>query len=235
MRVRQLHPWDVSPAEAAALQRSLVTQVICEGSPQVVRWVAGADIAFLDGGRGRQPSLARCAVVVLSYPELQVVERHVLVEPVSFPYVPGLLAFREAPILTRAFERLDQTPDLLLVDGHGISHPRRFGLACHLGLILDLPTIGVAKSRLAGEHFPVGEDSGALTDLRIGGETVGAVLRTRVGTRPVYVSVGHRIGLPAATEWAHRLCTMTAAGTPSHRLPEPLRIADRLSKGLPVA
>ncbi len=221
MRLRDLHPWRVTPTEAAAIQARLAPQVIAEGdprdSPEGVRYVAGADIALGDAnGRG--------AVVLLSYPDLRLVEHHLVDEPVTFPYVPGLLAFREVPVLARAFEKLERTPDLLLVDGHGLSHPRRFGLACHLGLLLDVPTIGVAKSRLVGRHEQPPPEAGGSAELRDGPDLLGLVLRTRDGVSPVYVSVGHRIGLQQAAEWVLRLCR-------GYRLPEPTRLADQLSKG----
>ncbi len=227
MRIRRLHPWNVTPAQAAAIQARLAPRVIAEGDPAGVRFVAGADIAFVDRPVRRQPSFARAAVVLLSFPELTVVESHVVEAPVSFPYVPGLLAFREVPALARAFRRLQQPPDLLLVDGHGVSHPRRFGLACHLGLLLDVPTIGVAKSRLVGEHEAPLPHAGALAELREGPDLIGLVLRSRDRSAPVYVSVGHRIGLSEAARWVLRLCR-------GHRLPEPARLADLLSKGRPL-
>ena len=225
MRLRELHPWRVTPAEAAAIQARLAPQVVAEGDPKDVRYVAGADIALgkpaLSGVEG---SNGRGAVVLLSYPDLRLVERHLVEEPVAFPYVPGLLAFREVPVLARAFEKLERAPDLLLVDGHGLSHPRRFGLACHLGLLLDVPTIGVAKSRLVGQHGEPPPEAGGRSELRDGPDLIGLVLRTRDGVSPVYVSVGHRIGLQQAAEWVLRVCR-------GYRLPEPTRLADQLSKG----
>ncbi len=225
MRLRDLHPWRVTPAEAAAIQARLAPQVIAEGDPKAVRLVAGADIALgkpaLSGVEG---SNGRGAVVLLSYPDLRLVEHHLVEEPLTFPYVPGLLACREVPVLARAFQQLERTPDLLLVDGHGLSHPRRFGLACHLGLLLDLPTIGVAKSRLVGQHDEPPAAAGGRAELRDGPDLIGLVLRTRDGVSPVYVSVGHRIGLQEAAEWVLRLCR-------GYRLPEPTRLADQLSKG----
>ena len=219
MRIAGLHPWRVSPAEAVRIQARLAPRVISEGDPAGVRYVAGADIA-LPRGRSR----ARGAVVLLSYPGLALVERHAVEAEVTFPYVPGLLAFREVPVLARAFERLVRTPDLLLVDGHGYSHPRRFGLACHLGLLLDVPTIGVAKSRLVGAYDEPPLEAGARSELRDGEEAIGIVLRSRDGVAPVFVSVGHRVGLEEAVELTLRLCR-------GYRLPEPTRLADKLSKG----
>jgi deoxyribonuclease V len=232
MRVRELHRWDLTPAEAIALQSDLASQVVCAGEPRDVRLVAGCDIAFRERFAGRMPSAARCAVVLLSYPDLAVVEQHVIEGTTAFPYVPGLLAFREAPLLARAFERLSATPDLVLVDGHGYAHPRRFGIACHIGLLLDVPTIGVAKSRLYGRAEPPADQPGASSSLCDGDETIGVVLRTRARANPIYLSVGHRIGLEAAARWAGALCRGDERGAPAYRLPEPTRLADRLSKGL---
>ena len=217
MEIRDLHPWNVSPAEAVAVQRRLAAQVVREGAPQDVRVVAGADIS-VGGGRGRG------AVVLLSYPELRPLEQQVVEAELAFPYVPGLLAFREVPVLAEAFRRLSQRPDLLLVDGQGLAHPRRFGIACHLGLLLDLPTIGCAKSRLVGEFGPLAEEAGSRTELRDGTEVLGLVVRTRAGVTPVYVSVGHRIGLSEAAEWTLRLCR-------GYRLPEPARLAHQAAGG----
>jgi len=217
MGIRDLHPWNVSPAEAMAIQKRLAAQVVPEGAPQDVLVVAGADIS-VGGGRGRG------AVVLLSYPELQPLEQQVVEAELAFPYVPGLLAFREVPVLAEAFRRLSQRPDLLLVDGQGLAHPRRFGIACHLGLLLDVPTIGCAKSRLMGDHGPLADEVGSRVELRDGPEVLGLVLRTRAGVSPVYVSVGHRIGLNDATEWVLRLCR-------GYRLPEPARLAHQAASG----
>lgn len=224
MRVQQLHPWDLSPREAAELQTKLAPQLITDGEPSDIRLVAASDVAFVDRPYRRRPTLARAAVVLLSYPELELVEQHVIECPTEFPYVPGLLSFREIPALSLAFEQLERRPDLLFVDGQGRAHPRRFGIASHLGLLLDVPTIGVAKSRLIGEHAEPSPERGASAPLTHEGETIGAVLRTRDGVKPLYVSIGHRISLAAAVNWTLRLCTR-------YRLPEPIRLADRLSKG----
>jgi deoxyribonuclease V len=228
MRLQALHRWDISPAEAIALQRELAPLVICSGEPADVRLVAAADIAFPERTRGWQGGLARAAVVVMSYPELAVVEQHVIETPVAFPYVPGLLSFREIPAIALAFERLSAVPDLLLVDGQGVAHPRRFGLASHLGLLAGIPTIGCAKSRLCGEAAEPGPERGSMSDLIDVGERVGLVVRTKERVKPLYVSVGHKISLGAAAEWVLRLA-------PTHRLTEPVRLADRLSKGLAIA
>jgi deoxyribonuclease V len=219
VKVAPLHPWDVTPGEAMALQRELASRVVRRGSPpeRWVRLVAGADCAF-DRPNGR----AVGAVAVLTWPSLEVVEEVTVEAPVTFPYVPGLLSFRETPVLLAAFERLRSAPDLLMVDGHGYAHPRRFGYACHLGLLLDIPTIGVAKSRLIGEQGTVAGPRGSRADLTHEGEVIGSLLRTREGVWPVYVSVGHRISLQAAEAWALRCATR-------YRVPEPTRLADRLA------
>ncbi len=228
MRLAHLHPWDLSPAEAIALQRRLAARVVLSGDPAAgVRLVAAADVAYVDPPRGRwgaaRAGLARAAAVVMTYPTFEIVEERVIECPVAFPYVPGLLSFREAPAISLALERLSRQPDLLLVDGQGCAHPRRFGIACHLGLLAGIPTIGVAKSRLCGEHGPVPPEAGARVPLIDNGEVIGLVLRTRDGVAPLYVSPGHLISLEAAAEWTLRLCQ-------GYRVPEPARLADRLSK-----
>lgn len=227
MRVQNLHPWHLTPREAAELQVRLAPQIITTGGPSNVRLIAASDVGFVDRPYRRRPTLARAAVVVLSYPELEIVEQHVIASPTDFPYVPGLLSFREIPVLAQAFELLRATPDLLLVDGQGRAHPRRLGLASHLGLLLDIPTIGVAKSRLIGEHADPGPNRGDSTPLIHDGDHIGTVLRSRDNVKPLYVSIGNRISLPSAADWVLRLCTR-------YRLPEPIRLADRLSKAQSV-
>ncbi len=219
MKITQLHPWNVSPAEAIRTQSELAAQVVRQGhvDEASVKLVAGADIS-VEGKRGR------AAVIVLSYPDLEVVEHAVAEVPITFPYVPGLLAFREIPVLAEAFSKIDSRPDLLLVDGQGIAHFRRFGIACHLGLLLDIPAIGCAKSRLCGEYEPVSEDVGSRSPLSDSGELIGAVLRTRHKVHPLFVSVGHKIALDEAVEWTLRL-------NRGFRLPEPTRLADKLAGG----
>lgn len=219
MKVATLHPWDLSPKEAVRLQRELAPRVVREGDlPQdQVRFVAGADVAF-----DRPNDRAVAAVVVLAFPSLEVIERVAVEAPVSFPYVPGLLSFRETPIVLEAFAQLHQAPDLVMVDGHGYAHPRRFGYACHLGILLELPTIGVAKSRLIGEAGTVAGPRGSRANLVDREEVVGSMLRSRQGVRSIYVSVGHKIGLAAAERWV-------LACSAGYRVPEPTRLADRLA------
>lgn len=219
MKVRSFHSWDLAPKEAMELQRRLASLVLPEGDPGDVRFVAGVDIVA--GPRG---SLARGAVVVLSYPELELVESHALETTAPYPYIPGLLSFREIPVLIPALEAVRSRVDLVVVDGHGYSHPRRFGLACHLGYLLDLPTIGCAKSRLVGANETPGEQVGDRAPLLHNGEVIGEVVRTKAKARPLYVSVGHRISIEAATNWVLRL----GAG---RRVTEPIRLADLASRG----
>jgi deoxyribonuclease V len=219
MQVCMLHDWNVSPAEAREIQSRLAQQVTTEGSVVNPCLIAGVDISS-------HPTrdMARGAVVVLSYPELAVVEVKVAEGRISFPYVPGLLSFREGPLIVAACEKLVHAPHLVMIDGQGIAHPRRCGLASHVGLLLDLPTVGCAKSILCGRHETVGEEKGSHTELIDGGEVVGAALRTRTGVRPLYVSVGHKIGLASALQWVVECCR-------GHRLPEPTRLAHLAAGG----
>jgi deoxyribonuclease V len=213
------HRWDVTPAEARDIQDRLRARVVTADELGPVRMVAGTDVAFEDDRR-----ITRGAVAVLELGALSLREHAVARRPTSFPYVPGLLSFREIPVLLDALQGLSSPPDLVLCDGQGRAHPRRFGLACHLGVLTGLPTIGVAKSRLIGEHDEVPDRRGAWTPLIDKGETIGAVLRTRVGVRPVYVSIGHRVSLETAVRF-------TMACVTRYRLPETTRWADRIAGG----
>ncbi|MFW6126144.1 MAG: deoxyribonuclease V [Chloroflexota bacterium] len=219
MRVLRLHEWDLSPADARRLQSALAPRVLTERPKVEPRLVAGADISKPDT-RG----VAVAAVVVLSLPELSVVEVSTVEQKAPFPYVPGLLSFREAPLVLAACQKLTNRPDLMLVDGHGVAHPRRFGLASHLGLCLDMSTIGCAKSVLCGEHSPAEETAGSYSYLTEGDEVIGAALRTRKGVKPVYVSIGHRVDLEFALEWTGRCCTR-------YRVAEPTRLAHLAAAG----
>lgn len=214
------HGWDLSWDEARRVQEVLAGQVRRVDEVGPVRMVAGVDLAY-----PRTPSgviTGRAAVVVLTFPGLEIVEEHVATRPVTFPYIPGLLSFREAPIALAALQQVRTQPDLLMVDGHGIAHPRRFGIASHLGVLLDLPTIGIAKSILVGEATEPGPLPGDAAPLMDGGESIGMALRTRLRSRPVYVSPGHRVSLEMAVSLV-RQCTR------GYRLPEPTRLADRLA------
>ena len=218
--MQELHGWEVSTARAREIQVALAKQVIVEGEVDTPRLIAGIDISAPDA-----QGVARGAVVVLSYPEFSIIEVGIAEGKISFPYVPGLLSFRESPLILTACEKLCSLPDLVLIDGQGIAHPRRFGLASHVGLFLDLPTIGCAKSILCGQHRPVGEEAGSHTELLHNGELVGAALRTKAGVKPVYVSVGHRISLASALQWVIRCCR-------GYRLPEPTRLAHLAAGGM---
>ena len=213
------HSWNLTPRAAIALQHRLRSKVIRNGRPRQLRHVAGTDVGFERGG-----GITRAAVAVLSYPALELVDHAVVRQPTRFPYVPGLLSFRELPALLAAFDRLRIRPDLLLCDGQGLAHPRRFGIACHMGVTCGLPAIGVAKSRLVGEHGQPMQRRGAWVPLRDRGEIIGAVLRSKARTQPVFVSVGHRVSLPVAVR-------IVMACTTKFRLPETSRWAHRLASG----
>lgn len=217
MPIQPLHSWQVTAQEAMAIQESLRQKVIREDRFGPVHTVAGVDVGFEAGG-----AITRAAVVVLSLPQLQPVETAVARRRTTFPYIPGLLSFREAPAVLDALDRLSALPDILVCDGQGIAHPRRFGLASHLGLCAGLPSIGAAKSRLIGRHEPVGEGRGEWQPLWDGDEIIGAALRTRTGARPLYVSIGHRICLETAIQ-------LVLSYTRAYRLPEPARQAHRLA------
>jgi len=209
----------VTPAEAIALQERLRGEVVTVDKFSRVTFVAGVDVGF--EGQGR---ITRAAVAVLSFPELALQEYAVARRPTVFPYIPGLLSFREVPAVLDAMQQLRRLPDLLLCDGQGLAHPRRFGIACHLGVLLDLPAIGVAKSRLLGTHAPLADGKGSRQALYDKGEVIGTVLRTRRGVRPLYISIGHRIALETAVDYVLR-CTSR------YRLPETTRAAHKLASG----
>ena len=220
MKIFQRHAWPLTVEEAIAIQQQFRKEVITQDQlEEPVQYVAGVDMGFEAGG-----TISRAAVAVLSFPSLQLQESAIARRPTTFPYVPGFLSFREIPAVLDALEKINTIPDLILCDGQGIAHPRRFGIACHLGLIVDIPTIGVAKSLLIGNHKEVPEERGSWQPLVNRGETIGAVLRTRIKTKPLYVSSGHRVSLSTAIEYVLRC-------TPKYRLPETTRIADKLASG----
>ncbi|MDD5094697.1 MAG: deoxyribonuclease V [Dehalococcoidia bacterium] len=219
MKAQSLHNWQVTPKQAVLIQQAMADRVSKEEYPGIVQFIAGVDISV-----SKSDNMARGAVVVLSYPELKVVESRIAERAIEFPYVPGLLSFREAPVLLAACEKLSHNPDVIFVDGQGLAHPRRLGLASHLGVLWDKPTIGCAKSRLCGTHEPVGSEAGSIADLIDGGQTIGAVLRTRANTKPLYISVGHRISLEAAIQMVLKCCK-------GYRLPEPTRLAHLAAGG----
>ena len=207
--------WPRTAADARRVQEALRARVHPAGRPRRVRLVAGADLAYRRDGRW-----AWAAVVVMTPADGQLVEVATVAGVPGFPYVPGFLTFREGPLLLAAFARLRARPDLYLFDGHELAHPRRFGLACHLGVLLDLPAVGCAKSLLIGRCDPPGPERGASTPIRVDDQTVGAAVTTRAGTRPVFVSPGHKIGLDAAVAWVLRCARF--------RVPEPIRRAEQV-------
>lgn len=210
-------PLHVTPSEGIEIQKRLGHMVRRRWDGRSIRLVAGADVHF------PSKTTARAAIAVLKYPELEIVESTLRESPCTFPYVPGLLSFREIPPLLDAWNGLGKKPDLILCDGQGIAHPRGLGLASHLGLILALPTVGCAKSRLTGDFDEPGPFKGERSPLIDGrGGTIGTVLRTRDRTRPIYVSVGHMIDLKTAVR-------IVLECTPRFRIPEPLRAAHRLA------
>jgi deoxyribonuclease V len=210
------HPWDLTPEEAIALQSRLRERVQTTNgfAPDAIKSVAGIDVSLKGEGQA--------AVVVLSYPDLKPLDRAVATARLTFPYVPGLLSFRESPLVLAALERLRVEPDLLMVDGQGYAHPRRFGIACHLGLLTDKPAIGCAKSVLVGRYENLGENPGDQAPLIHRGETVGVALRTKPRTNPLIVSIGHRIDLPTAVGFVQ-------ACLRGYRLPEPTRAAHQFA------
>jgi deoxyribonuclease V len=220
MIVERLHDWNVTPEAAVAIQRELAAHVDCETPLALadVRLVAGVDVSVRPGPDGQ--SWSQAAVVVLSFPELRAVETVRAKLPTPFPYIPGLLAFREGPALEEAFTLLQTTPDVLLFDGMGRAHPRRMGIATHMGLWLQRPTVGCGKTLLVGRCSPPDDVRGAWSALTDRGETIGAALRTRAGVQPVYISSGHRIDLASSL-------ALVMACTGRYRLPEPIRAAHR--------
>jgi len=215
--LKHAHRWDVTPAEAVQIQERLRSLVVLANDLGQVRAVVGLDVGF----RGQQ---ARAAAVVFSYPGLELLEEAIAECRLEFPYVPGLLTFREGPAALAALDRLQASWDVLLCDGQGYAHPRRLGLASHLGVLLDRPSVGCAKSRLVGTHAEVGEAAASWAELVDGGEVVGVALRTRRGARPVYVSVGHRLDLASAIG-------LVVGCSRGYRLPEPARRAHHLASG----
>ncbi|MFC2020233.1 deoxyribonuclease V [Chloroflexota bacterium] len=213
MKPKRLHNWQLSTSQAIQIQHRLAAQVSRNGELITPHFIAGVDISV---GRGEE--IATGSAVVLNYPELRVIETQVAKGRLNFPYIPGLLSFRESPLTLAVCEQLSITPDLILVDGQGIAHPRRFGLASHLGLFLDTPTIGCAKSLLCGNYEEPGIEPGSYTEVMDKGETIGVALRTKLGVKPVYVSTGHKIDLQTAIYWVMECCR-------GYRLPEPTRLA----------
>lgn len=217
MRIRDFHKWDVNIQQAVEIQRDLAARVLREGNIREPRYIAGLDVSV------NLNNEATAAAVILNYPELTPLETVRVKDIVDFPYVPGLLSFREVPLTLRACEQLKQIPDLFMVDGQGIAHPRRIGLASHLGLFLDIPTIGCAKSLLIGKYQQPADTFGSFSEIQDKGEIVGVALRTKVMVKPMFISIGHKIDLPSAIHWVLQCCK-------GYRLPEPTRLAHLVSK-----
>ncbi|MCX4026398.1 deoxyribonuclease V [Endozoicomonas sp. SM1973] len=210
------HPWDLAEAEALELQGQLAAKVIKEDKFSEIHYVAGVDVAY-----EKHSNQLIAAVVVLNASTLQIVETATASGFAQFPYIPGLFSFRELPPLIKALEKLSMEPDLIICDGQGIAHPRRFGLACHLGVLYNIPTIGCGKTRLIGEAGTIERVRGSCAELIDNEEVIGCVLRTQSDVKPIYVSIGHRVCLATACEWILKL-------SPKYRLPETTRQADQL-------
>lgn len=217
-----MHSWNLSIEEARTLQQQLAAAVITEDQFGDIHTVAGTDVGFEENG-----TITRAAVAVLSFPDLRLIDYAIRRRETRFPYVPGYLSFRECPALLDALDALPRHPDLLLCDGQGISHPRRIGIASHIGVLTGIPSIGVAKSRLVGAHREVGNEKGDWQPLIDRDETIGAVLRSRRGVKPIFVSCGHKVSLPSAI-------ALVLACTPRYRLPETTRWADGLASRRPA-
>ncbi len=215
---KTIHPWDLKPEEAIALQTNLSARVIqiSRIKPEDIVKVAGVDAGYRN-------DTAYAAVVVMNLTDLKLLEEAVAAKPVQFPYVPGLLSFREGPVILEALGKLKSPPDLLMIDGQGVAHPRRFGIASHIGVLLDIPSIGCAKTRLVGDYEEPSPTRGGIAYLTDGSETIGAVVRTRTGIKPVFVSIGHLMDLNDSIQVLLKSCQ-------GYRLPEPIRRADHLSK-----
>jgi deoxyribonuclease V len=218
MKIKQLHDWDLSQSEAMQLQKQLAFEVIREDVFDApVKTVAGIDLGY-----DAKNDSSRAVVVVLSFPELELIESAEAILPIQFPYYPSLLSFRETPVAIKALEKLKVAPDLILCDGQGIAHPRRFGIACHIGLLTNKPSIGVAKSILIGKFKDLEEKRGSVASLISRNEKIGAAVRTKDKVQPVYVSIGHKISLETAIDFVLKCA-------PKYRLPETTRLADKMA------
>jgi deoxyribonuclease V len=213
MKAASLHAWDLSPSEAVAVQKKLRDRVVLRPLPADARLVAGADVSF-----DKYSEVIHAGFVVLRLPDLEIVETVGVTTRTRFPYVPGLLSFRETPALIEAWERVSVRPDVVVLDGQGLAHPRRFGIACHVGLLFDLPAVGFAKTLFVGKYEEPDERAGSASPLVDRGETVGAVVRTKDRTNPIFVSPGHLADAESATALALRTTTR-------YRIPEPTRLA----------
>jgi|SRR5690554_763172 len=216
--IHERHRWDLTPTEAVALQRELAPQIdtVTPLPLDALALVGGIDVSVKD-------NVSRAAIVVLTYPALEVIEAVTASAPTPFPYIPGLLSFREGAVIISALRQLQHTPDVFIVDGQGIAHPRHIGIAAHIGLWIDVPTVGCGKTRLTGTHEPVPPEKGAWSPLLHHGGVIGAALRTRANVKPVFISVGNRATLSTALELVMRCVTR-------YRLPEPIRAAHNTAK-----
>jgi len=211
LKYLNLHSWEVSPQEAIKIQKDLKSKISLKKSFSKIDKIAGADVSYYQ-------NKMIAGVIIFEFPNLKAIEKQSFISPVNFPYIPGLLTFREGPSILAAFKKIKNEPDIILFDGQGIAHPRRMGIATHLGLFLDRPTIGCAKSRLSGKYTSVGEGKGDYALLKEGEEVLGAVLRTRRGVKPIFVSPGYKIDLPNSIEIVLK-CVV------KYRLPLPVREA----------
>ena len=209
----------ITHQEAVYLQKQMAVNVIRYGEVASAGYIAGIDIAIW-----KKSNSAQAAIVVLKYPQLEIVEVQKSCGEVEFPYIPGLLSFREIPLILEAWQKLSVSPDIIMVDGQGYAHPRRIGLASHFGLLVDIPTIGCAKSRLCGDYQMPTEEAGGYCNLTDDGEIIGAVLRSKTGVKPLFISVGHKISLENAICWVRKCCR-------GYRLPQPTRLAHLAAGG----
>ncbi len=213
MKIPVLHGWDLTTAEARELQTRLALRVIRSKTGIRPKTIGGIDVSV-----SRFSRLGRAAVVVLSYPSMELIDVATAEAEIDFPYIPGLLSFREAPLIMKAFKKLNRKPDMIMVDGQGIAHPRRLGIASHLGLLLDITSIGCAKSRLIGAHGSLPPEKGTYVPLVDGDQIIGAAVRTKLAVNPLYISIGHKIDLAGSISYVLTCCR-------GFRLPEPTRLA----------
>ncbi len=219
MKITKLHCWQGNISKLKEIQKQLALKVLRDGEVISPKYIAGVDIALI-----RASSIANAAVVVVNFPGLQPVEIKTTQGELEMPYIPGFLSFRESPLILAAYSQLKTTPDLIIVDGQGIAHPRKMGIASHIGLNLDTATIGCAKSRLYGRGIAPSEEVGSYTTIVDNDEIIGAILRTKSGVKPLYVSIGHKINLINAIYWVMQCCR-------NYRLPEPTRLAHLAAGG----
>ena len=214
MKIDKLHSWNVTPKQAIAIQHKLRDKIKTFDDFDLIKTIAGVDVGFI-----KEKNLSCAALVIFGYPDMKILDVITCSEPINFPYIPTLLSFREVPIVLSCFEKLENPPDILILDGQGYAHPRRMGLACHVGVLLNIPTIGCAKSRLIGKFNMPKEKKGSFSYLYDKGEIIGAVLRTRDNISPVFISIGHRVSLDTSIKL---ILDMSIT-----RIPEPTKIADR--------